>query len=156
MKQKNGVEVADIFRKYGPAYREEHEGEIPLHQLRVMRAIEICRTAALGGHVEQCDSCGRIRISYNSCRNRHCPKCQSLKKEQWILKRKREFLPIQYFHAVFTVPDELNPLILRNKKILYRVLFHSVAQTLKELSRDEQYLGAHIGFISRNTVIVTP
>jgi hypothetical protein len=148
MTQTNGVEVADIFRKYGPTYREEHKGELPRHHLQVIRAIELCRTAALGGHVEQCDRCGRIRISYNSCRNRHCPKCQSLKKEQWILKRKRELLPIQYFHIVFTIPDKLNPLVLRNKDLLHRVLFQSVAQTLKELSQDEQYLGAQIGFIS--------
>jgi hypothetical protein len=148
MKRKDNVEVADIFRRYGDKYRRIHQSEMPLHHLRVMRAIEICRTRALGGHVEQCDRCGKIRISYNSCRNRHCPKCQFLRKEQWVLNINRYLLPIQYFHIVFTLPDLLNPLVLRNKKVLYTILFQSVAQTLKELSEDPKYLGARIGFIS--------
>jgi len=148
MDQTNNVEVADIFRRYGDEYRRIHQSEMPLHQLRVMRAIEICRTRELGGHVEQCDRCGRIRISYNSCRNRHCPKCQFLKKEQWVLEITRYLLPIQYFHVVFSIPDLLNPLVLRNKKAMYDILFQSSAQTLKELSEDPKYLGARIGFIS--------
>lgn len=139
------VEVADIFRQYGHAYRRSHE--MPLNQLRAMRAIEVCRTAELGGHVEQCDTCGAIRISYNSCRNRHCPKCQFLRKEKWLEKRKEDLLPVQYFHVVFTIPDELNPLALRNQRVIYNILFRSVAETLTELSRDQKYLGAQIGFI---------
>jgi hypothetical protein len=140
------VEVVDIFRQYGHAYRGSHE--MPLNQLRAMRAIEICRTAELGGHVEQCDTCGAIRISYNSCRNRHCPKCQFLKKEKWLEEMKEDFLPVQYFHVVFTTPDELNPLALRNQRVIYNILFRSVAETLTELSRDQKHLGAQIGFIS--------
>jgi len=139
------VEVADIFRQYGHAYRRSHE--MPLNQLRAMRAIEVCRTAELGGHVEQCDTCGAIRISYNSCRNRHCPKCQFLRKEKWLEKRKEDLLPVQYFHVVFTIPDELNPLALRNQRVIYNILFRSVAETLTELSRDQKHLGAQIGFI---------
>jgi len=139
------VEAADIFRQYGHAYRRSHE--MPLNQLRAMRAIEVCRTAELGGHVEQCDTCGAIRISYNSCRNRHCPKCQFLRKEKWLEKRKEDLLPVQYFHVVFTIPDELNPLALRNQRVIYNILFRSVAETLTELSRDQKHLGAQIGFI---------
>lgn len=148
MKQKNGVEVADIFRQYGNEYRKLYRDELPLQYLRVMRAIEICRTAELGGHVEQCNRCGKIRISYNSCRNRHCPKCQFLRKERWVLEVNRYLLPIQYFHVVFTLPDQLNPLVLRNKKAMYEILFQSASQTLKELSEEPKYLGARIGFIS--------
>lgn len=147
MKQRNSVEVANIFRMYGDEYRRKHHSELPIYYLRVMRAIEICRTRELGGHVEQCDRCGKIRISYNSCRNRHCPKCQFLRKERWILEISRYLLPIQYFHVVFTIPDLLNPLVLRNKKVMYDILFRSVAETLKELSEDPKYLGACIGFI---------
>lgn len=148
MKQKNCVEVAAIFRTYGAEYRRIHQSELPIYQLRVMRAIEICRTRELGGHVEQCDRCGKLRISYNSCRNRHCPKCQFLSKERWVLEVNRYLLPIQYFHVVFTIPDQLNPLVLRNKKVMYDMLFQSASQTLKELSEDPKYLGARIGFIS--------
>ncbi len=148
MDRTNNVEVADIFRTYGEEYRRIHKSEMPLAQLRMMRAIEICRTRELGGHLEQCDRCEKIRISYNSCRNRHCPKCQFLRKEKWVLEVNRYLLPIQYFHLVFSVPDLLNPLFLRNKKTMYDILFQSSARTLKELSEDPDYLGARIGFIS--------
>ncbi len=148
MDQTNNVEVADIFRTYGEEYRRIHQSEMPLPQLRIMRAIEICRTRELGGHVEQCDRCGKIRISYNSCRNRHCPKCQFLMKEKWLLEVNRYLIPIQYFHVVFSITDLLNPLVLRNKKAMYDILFQSSARTLKELSEDPDYLGARIGFIS--------
>jgi len=121
---------------------------MPLNELRTMRAIERCRTAELGGHVDECDSCGRIRISYNSCRNRHCPKCQFLKKERWLEKRKGGLLPVPYFHVVFTIPAKLNPLALRNKRVFYDILFRSVAETLSELARDPKHLGGQIGFIS--------
>lgn len=146
MPQTSAVEVADIFRKYGPSYRQLHE--LPLNQLRTMRAIEICRTAELGGHVDECDTCGGIRISYNSCRNRHCPKCQFLRKEKWLEARKEDLLPIQYFHVVFTIPEELNPIALRNQRVIYSILFKSVSETLIELARDPKHLGAQIGFIS--------
>lgn len=139
------VEVADIFRQYGHAYRQSHE--MPLNQLRTMRAIEICRTQELGGHVDECDTCGAIRISYNSCRNRHCPKCQFLKKERWLEERKEDLLPVEYFHVVFTIPEKLNPLALRNQRVFYNILFRSVSETLTELSRDPKLLGAQIGFI---------
>jgi hypothetical protein len=112
-----------------------------------MRAIEICRTAELGGHVDECDTCGHISVSYNSCRNRHCPKCQFLRKEQWLEARKEDLLPIPYFHVVFTIPDELNPLALRNRRTLYGILFRSASETLMELGRDPKHLGAQIGFI---------
>lgn len=114
--------------------------------MRAMHAIEVCRSAALGGHRDQCDGCGHVRASYNSCRNRHCPKCQFLKKAEWIEARSKELLPIHYFHVVFTIPSELNPLVLRNQKILYNLLFRSVSETLMELGKDR--IGARIGFIS--------
>jgi hypothetical protein len=140
------VEVADIFRKHGQAYRVANK--MPLNHIRTLQAIERCRTAELGGHVDECDCCGRIRISYNSCRNRHCPKCQFLKKEKWLEERKEELLPVPYFHVVFTVPAKLNPLVLRNKRVLYNILFRSVSETLFELARDPKHLGVEIGFIS--------
>ena len=146
MARNSRFEVADIFRQYGSSYRERHK--MPLNELRTMRAIERCRTAELGGHVDECDSCGRIRISYNSCRNRHCPKCQFLKKERWLEKRKGGLLPVPYFHVVFTIPAKLNPLALRNKRVFYDILFRSVAETLSELARDPKHLGGQIGFIS--------
>jgi hypothetical protein len=132
------VEVADIFRHHGTSYRQIHK--LPLNQLRTMRAIEICRTAELGGHVDQCE-CGHARISYNSCRNRHCPKCQFLRKEKWIQARQRDLLPIRYFHVVFTIPDTLNPLALRNQKILYDILFKAVKETLLELGKGMGKIG---------------
>jgi len=113
-----------------------------------MRAIEICRTALLGGHVDECDQCGALKISYNSCRNRHCPKCQCLDKERWLEARKRDLLPSRYFHVVFTLPDLLRPLALRNQKVLYQLLFRASSETLKELSEDPRHLGAEIGFIA--------
>jgi len=113
-----------------------------------MQAIEGCRTALLGGHVDQCDHCGHLEISYNSCRNRHCPKCQFLRKEHWIEARRKDLLPIPYFHVVFTLPAELNPLFLRNRRILYDLFFLSVSETLRELAQDPKRLGAGIGFMA--------
>ena len=107
-------EVADIIREYGEDYRREHK--LPSRMIKVMNAIESCRTSKLGGHIDECDNCGHIKISYNSCRNRHCPKCQGLAKERWLMDRKSDLLPIEYFHMVFTIPDTLNPLTLRNQK----------------------------------------
>ena len=145
---KSETEVADIFRRYGPGYREAHGKEMPLRHHRVMKAIEVCRTAELGGHVEECDECGAPKISYNSCRNRHCPKCQCLDKERWLEARKRDVLLTHYFHAVFTIPEDLRPIALRNQKVVYSLLFLSVSGTLKELAGDPKYLGAEIGFIA--------
>ena len=120
---------------------------MPRNHLRVMRAIEACRTAALGGHKDQCDRCGHLAISYNSCRNRHCPKCQTLRKEKWIEARSEELLPIEYFHVVFTIPSELNPLASMNQKVMYDLLFRSVSETIMELANDPKHLGARIGAI---------
>jgi hypothetical protein len=140
------LEVAYIFRLYGEDYRQTHRLSRP--QLRAMRAIEICRTAALGGHVDECDQCGARKISYNSCRNRHCPKCQSLDKERWLEKRCSELLPVPYFHIVFTVPQELNPLALANPRWFYDLLFDSAAKTLLEIAADPKHLGARIGVLA--------
>jgi len=145
MTRAESVEVADIFGKHGHAYRVSRE--MPLSHIRTMRAIQRCRTAELGGHMDECDSCGHIRISYNSCRNRHCPKCQFLKKEKWLEQRKEDLLPVPYFHVVFTIPAKLNPLVLRNKRVLYNILFRSVSETLFELAGDPKHLGGQIGFI---------
>jgi ribosomal protein L32 len=140
------LELQDIFTQFGPQYRQNHP--LPLHQLKTMKAIEACRTSILGGHVDVFEHCGYERISYNSCRNRHCPKCQGLAKEQWLLERERDLLEVGYFHVVFTVPDSLNHLALQNQKLFYSLLFKAASETLLELSRDPKYLGAQIGFIS--------
>ena len=144
----NPIEVSDVFRTHGSAYRDSHGADMSVRQLRAMRAIEICRTAYLGGHVDECDHCGALRISYNSCRNRHCPKCQSLDKERWLESRKRELLPTQYFHAVFTLPEGIRSLSLRNQKVIYNIFFRAVSETIRELSKEKKHLGAVIGFIA--------
>lgn len=145
MRPSDGLEVAEIFRQHGPAYRESHR--LSRNELRVMRAIEVCRTAALGGHKDQCDHCGHVEISYNSCRNRHCPKCQTLRKEKWIEARREDLLPIEYFHVVFTLPVELNHLALLNQRVLYDLLFRSASETLTQLAQDPKHLGATVGVI---------
>ncbi len=145
MRTSSGPEVADIFRQHGSAYRKSHR--LSQNELRVMRAIEICRTAVLGGHKDQCDHCGHLEISYNSCRNRHCPKCQTLRKEKWIEARSEDLLPIEYFHVVFTLPSELNHLALLNQKVLYDLLFRSASETLMQLAQDPKHLGATVGVI---------
>jgi predicted Zn-ribbon and HTH transcriptional regulator len=131
--QNRRCELGDIFRNYGAQYRQSHA--LPLSHLRVMRAVERCRTAALGGHLQQCDACGFEHPAYNSCRNRHCPKCQSLAKARWLEKQKSELLPVGYFHLVFTLPHELNRLILVNKKPLINILFQAVSETLLEFAQ---------------------
>ena len=140
------LEVADIFRRYGDAYRLANT--LSYAQRRVMRAIEQCRTAALGGHVEACDSCGHQRISYNSCRNRHCPKCQSLARAKWLQDRQAELLPVEYFHVVFTVPEEIAAIAFQNKKEVYGILFRAAAETLRLIAADPKHLGAEIGWIA--------
>ena len=140
------IEIQDIFNQYGNEYRRNHK--LPLYIQKTMISIEACRTAELGGHVDECGECGHVRISYNSCRNRHCPKCQTLSKERWLEKRKADLLPVGYFHVVFTIPEELNYITLTNPKELYSILFKSVSETLIELSSDKKYLGAEIGFMA--------
>ena len=149
IRDKKTPEMADIFCKYGKAYIESHP--MPLEHYKIMNSIVICRTAALGGHVEVCDSCGKEQNSYNSCRNRHCPKCQALTKARWIEARQAELLPISYFHNVFTLPHELNLVILCNKKIMLDILFRSVSATLKEFAENPKSRykeGGKIGFTS--------
>jgi len=142
------LEVADIFRRYGPAYRQQHAASLGGGQRRVMSAIELCRTAALGGHVEQCDRCGHQRIAYDSCRNRHCPKCQSLARAQWLEDRQAELINTEYFHVVFTLPEQVAAIALQNKKALYDMLLHASAQSLRTIGADPEHLGAQLGFIT--------
>ena len=143
-----GLEVADIFRQAGPAYRQQHTDALSRGQRCVMSAIELCRTAALGGHVEQCDACGHQRISFNSCRNRHCPKCQSLVRAQWLEDRQADLIPVEYFHVVFTLPEEIAAIAYQNKDVVYEILFHATAETLRTIAADPKHLGAEIGFIA--------
>jgi hypothetical protein len=143
-----GLEVADIFRQVGPAYRQDYADSLSRGQRRVMRDIERCRTAELGGHVEQCDACGHQRISFNSCRSRHCPKCQSLTRAQWLEDRQAELLPVEYFHVVFTVPQEIAAIAYQNKAVVYDILFRATAETLRTIAADPKHLGAEIGFIA--------
>lgn len=140
------LEVADIFRAYGDQYRQTHP--CSKEQLAVMHAIEICRTAALGGRVRVCDRCGHRAILYNSCRNRHCPKCGWLARMRWLEQRQTELLPVGYFHVVFTVPEQIAPLALQNKKVVYTILFRAVSQTLLTIAADPKHLGALIGFLA--------
>lgn len=142
------LEVADVFRRYGVAYREKHGASMSIAQQRVMSAIEVCRTAALGGHLERCDECGHERNCFNSCRNRHCPKCQSLARAQWIQDRQSELLDVPYFHVVFTVPEEIAAIASQNKKVVYGILFRTTAETLTTIAADPQHLGAEIGFFA--------
>jgi hypothetical protein len=141
--QRPALELADVVRRHGPRLGEDLPGE----QHRILRAIESCRTAALGGHVETCDACQYRRIAYNSCRNRHCPKCQASACAQWMDDRADELLPVEYFHVVFTLPDTFNALALGNKRIVYGVLFDAVSQTLQDVAANPKHLGAKIGFI---------
>ena len=144
---KEKFEVADVFRLYGDNYRQSNS--LPYEKIKVMHHIEVCRTAELGGHVEQCDQCGFEQVAYNSCRDRHCPKCQCLVKEQWLNDRKQELLPCGYFHFVFTLPHDLNPIILCNKRITLQTLFSSVSETLQAFAKDPQWrLEGQLGFIS--------
>lgn len=140
------LEVADIFRQHGHDFQFTHK--LSPEQRRVMRAIERCRTAALGGHVEQCDACGHQRIAYNSCRNRHCPKCQSLAKARWLQARLADLLPVEYFHVVFTLPEQLAAVALQNKRVVYNLLFAAASETLRTIAADSRHLGADIGFLA--------
>ena len=139
------IEVADIFRAAGPAYRAAHAGHLSLDQLKVMSAIEQCRTAALGGHVESCEDCGHWRIAYNSCRNRHCPKCQGAAARTWLAEREADLLPVGYFHVVFTLPAEVADIALQNKAAVYGLLFQAASETMLTIAADPRHLGARIG-----------
>ncbi|MBC8391180.1 MAG: IS91 family transposase [Deltaproteobacteria bacterium] len=140
------LEVADVFRKYGESFLQKYGAATSPEQRRVMHAIEICRTESLGGHVDSCDDCGHQVISYNSCRNRHCPKCQSLAKAKWLEDRQSEVLPVEYYHVVFTMPDSLAAIALQNKQVVYNILFKTAAKTLLTIAADPKHLGAKIGF----------
>jgi len=143
------LEVADLIRSSGAAFLERNRKWISWKHVKVLLAIARCRTAALGGHFDECTRCGhRATISYNSCRNRHCPKCQTAAREQWIAARRRELLPTRYVHVVFTLPQRFAPLALQNKKVLYDLLFRASAETLLEVARDPRHLGAEIGFFT--------
>ena len=142
------LELADIIRAAGEVFIEQNRHWLCWKHVKVLRAIERCRTAALGGHLDECTRCGHRAISYNSCRNRHCPKCQTAARDRWIAARQKELLPTRYLHVVFTLPGRLSPLVLQNKKIIYDLLFRTSAETLLEVARNPEHLGAEIGFFS--------
>jgi len=143
-----GLEVADIFRRHGDAYRRAHDGHLGRVEQRVMSAIELCRTARLGGHVEACSDCGLVRCAYNSCRNRHCPKCQGAARAQWLAARQAELLPVPYFHVVFTLPAPVAEIAFQNKAAVYAILFKAAAETLRAIAADPTHLGAEIGLVA--------
>lgn len=142
------LEVADIFRRYGAAYRQAHDGHLGRVERRVMSAIELCRTAALGGHIEGCRTCGTVRVAYNSCRNRHCPKCQGAVARDWLAARAGDLLPVPYFHVVFTLPAQIAAIAFQNKATVYGILFRTAAETLRIIAADPRHLGAAIGLIA--------
>jgi len=142
------LEIADIFRSFGPAWRKANAGHVSLGQLKVMAAIEACRTEALGGHVAACAKCGHQHIAYNSCKNRHCPKCQGPAARDWMEARAEDLLPVEYFHVVFTLPAEIAQIAYWNKKLVYDLLFKASAQTLTTIAADPRRLGAKIGMTS--------
>jgi hypothetical protein len=142
------LEVADIFRRHGPAWRNANAGHVSLGQLKVMSAIESCRTAALGGHVARCEDCAHIDIAYNSCRNRHCPKCQGAAAKQWLAEREADLLPVPYYHMVFTLPAPVADIAYQNKAAIYDILFKASAETLTTIAADPKHLGARIGITS--------
>jgi len=139
------LEVADVFHRHGADWRRANAGHLSLGQLQVMSAIEQCRSAALGGHVERCEDCGHSRVAYNSCRNRHCPKCQGAAAEDWLAAREADLLPVAYFHVVFTLPAEIAPIAHQNKAVVYDLLFRTAAETLLTIAADPKHLGARIG-----------
>ena len=140
------LEVAEIFRRHGPEWRERHRGHISLRQLKTMSAIEQCRSATLGGHVLQCDDCAAAQVAYNSCRNRHCPKCQGSAARQWLADRQAELLPVEYYHVVFTLPARIGDIAFQNPALIYDLLFKVTAETLRTIAADPKHLGANLGF----------
>jgi hypothetical protein len=145
---REGLEVADVFRRFGPAFRDQHGVSLASARRHAMTAIESCRTAALGGHVERCGDCGHQRVSYNSCRNRNCPKCQGLARAQWLEDRQAELLDVPYFHVVFTVPTEIEVIAFQNQIVVYDILFRAASETLRTIAADPKHLGAEIGFLA--------
>jgi hypothetical protein len=143
-----GLELADIFRRHGDAYRRAHDGHLGRVERRVMSAIELCRTAALGGHTELCSDCGHVHHAYNSCRNRHCPKCQGRTRAEWLAARQAELLPVAYFHVVFTLPAPVAEIAFQNKAVVYAVLFRTAAETLRTIAADPRHLGAELGVVA--------
>lgn len=143
-----GLEVADILRHHGDAYRRAHDGHLGRVERRVMSAIALCRTAALGGHIEACSDCGLVRCAYNSCRNRHCPKCQGQARADWLAARQAELLPVPYFHVVFTLPAPVAEIAFQNKETVYAILFRAAAETLTTIAADPNHLGTEIGFVA--------
>lgn len=141
------LEVADVFHHHGADYRREHDGRLGRVERRIMAAVEACRTAALGGHVEHCADCGLVRQAYNSCRNRHCPKCQGLARAQWLAERQAELLPVPYFHVVFTVPAQVAEIAFHNKAAVYAILFKAASEALRVAAADPKHLGAEIGVV---------
>ena len=141
-------EVTDVFRTHGDDYERMYGTSTSAEQRRVLRDLSICRTAALGGHKKRCDRCGHEQVVYNSCRNRHCPKCQAAARKQWLVARQQDLLDVPYFHVVFTVPEPLGPLALHNKRVLYGLIFRAASDTLATLARDPKHLGAEIGFLA--------
>src|SRR5438874_7391927 len=139
------LEVADIFRGHGAAWRNVNTGHVSLDQLKVMSTIENCRTAALGGHVARCEDCWHTLIAYNSCRNRHCPKCQGAAAKEWLAEREAELLPVPYYHVVFTLPAPVADIAYQNKAVVYGILFKAAAETLVTIAADPEHLGARIG-----------
>jgi hypothetical protein len=142
------LEVADVFRDHGDAFLDRYAATLSPERRRALRDIAACRTAALGGHVEECDQCGHQRIAYNSCRNRHCPKCQATAAAQWMEARESELLPVEYFHIVFTLPAAIRPIALQNPRVVYGLLFRAAAETLQQIAADPKHLGAEIGFLA--------
>jgi hypothetical protein len=139
------LEVADIFRDHGAAWRRANAGHLSLGQLKVMSAIESCRTACLGGHVARCEDCAHTTIAYNSCRDRHCPKCQAAAAREWLAAREAELLPVPYFHLVFTLPSPIADIAYQNKTVVYDILFKAAAETMLTIAADPKHLGATIG-----------
>ena len=142
------LEVADIFRRHGEAFRRSHGAHLGRIERRVMAAIELCRTPALGGHVEQCGDCGLVRCAYNSCRNRHCPKCQGLARAEWLEARQAELLPVPYYHVVFTLPPPVAEIAFQNKRAVYAILFHAAAEAMRDIAAEPSHLGAEIGAVA--------
>jgi len=142
------LEMADVLRRHGDAYRRDHDGHLGRVERRVMSAIELCRTAALGGHTEGCSDCGFVRCAYNSCRNRHCPKCQSQARDDWLAARQAELLAVPYFHVVFTLPAQVAEIAFHNKQTVYAILLRTAAETLRTIAADPRHLGAEIGLLA--------
>jgi Transposase zinc-binding domain len=142
------LELGDIFRLHGPAYLMTFGDSLTHEQQQALRAIAVCRTAALGGHLDECNKCGYRKIAYCSCRNRHCPKCRGRARARWLAQCAAELLPVEYFHVVFTVPQLLAPLALQNQRLVYGILFRAAAETLLQIAADPRHLGAQIGFLA--------